>query len=96
MNPSPGPWKLVPPTNDVAATYIADRNGNAILGGDDLTLIAAAPEMREMLLRLEWAGRDQAGREDADPIPCCPICAARPGEKIHARCRLGALLERIR
>lgn len=66
----------------------------------DARIREAAPEMREMLLKLEWV--------DYDDIEVCPICGASkednwdyekqcvlPPKHINA-CALGALLERLR
>lgn len=58
--------------------------------GDNLRLIAAAPRMREMLLRLEWAGNESVGT--------CPECGrrARPGHAHASDCELASLLGGLR
>lgn len=92
MKPSPGPWRW-------KNHRLWDADGWAVIDDrkpkgagvrtdviDDRTLISLAPEMREMLLRLEWVDVDRA-------VPHCPVCFEGKGGYI---CSLGALLERIR
>lgn len=109
MKPSPGPWKW---DDDFDEGYVLwDATGNLVLAtyeaighADSQTaerkdlraLVAAAPEMREMLLKLEWSGNQS--------LACCPKCERRPPSKYdkvpslgHAHdCALAALLDRIR
>lgn len=101
VNPSPGPWRptsrgseirFVDANDEDTGVWCADTAG----AKDNVMLIAAAPEMREMLLKLEWAGREEAIDEMADDLHVCPACGFRKGEKFHARCEFAALLERIR
>ncbi len=102
--PSPGPWKWVPFVNWDGGLQAAD--GTYVIGNDetdntpdnphDATIIAAAPRMREMLLRLEWTG--WLGIDDG---PGCPVCSgSKPDDMInggHAPdCELSALLKDLR
>lgn len=108
MKPSPGPWRWVKGHWDLLGLFsrAAGEEKCVLQAGssqdihaynmDDAALIALAPEMREMLLRLEWSGTDAPLDDDLPPIPSCPLCGARKGEKLHVRCTLGALMDRIR
>lgn len=95
MNPSPGPWRWVSDEENEAHSGLFAANGNPVLdcdlaawSDDDEALLAAAPEMREMLLKLEWMGDTN---EEHDICPCCALF------KVHSSgCALAALLERIR
>lgn len=101
MNPSPGPWRWDVYNNliDAEGTEVAGDPGEgghgvSVENRDDQALIAVAPEMRDMLLKLEWSKPDtydQGGE--------CPECGAGAAYKfcVHTNdCHLAALLERIR
>jgi endogenous inhibitor of DNA gyrase (YacG/DUF329 family) len=91
--PSPGPWKWVPFLNWDGGLQAAD--GTYVIGNDetdntpdnphDAALIALAPTMREMLLRID----------DQRPSVHCPICGAT-GFAHAEDCELAALTEKLR
>lgn len=99
MKPSPGPWRA----HNVAtldsrgaawADVVVDGDGRIVaemcsVPGDDAALIAAAPEMRAALLKLEWEG-------NAEVTSACPVCHHAPQRGHQVGCALAALLERIR
>ncbi len=105
MNPSPGPWRWLNGHWDLSALLSAkgeelvraSSTGDIhVYNDDDKALIAAAPEMREMLLKLEW-------QHDDDYTFCCVCQAGRRDDSRSKKplthetgCTLGALLERIR
>lgn len=112
MNPSPGPWRWGKNEHCSCRDHkdvILDAAGAEVVGGtsghcgdavqvgdDDGELIQAAPEMREMLLKLEWQ-RD-------DDFAYCATCSAGRRDDSRSKkpltheagCALAALLERIR
>ncbi len=114
MKPSPGPWRWDKNPYDFDCSDLEDANGKEVAGNpgeggwgiaignpDDRALIALAPEMREMLMGLEWV--------DDDDIPRCPMCGAsredtgwnfeeqKPLPPRHDdKCPLVALLEKLR
>lgn len=95
MNPSPGPWRWRLNGGDGDVWALDDADGNPIVGpgglnyitvaSEERSLIAAAPEMREMLLKLEWTDEFQ---------PMCPCCSWP--ERHQPGCALASLLDRIR
>lgn len=91
MNPSPGPWRW---EEDGIEAHLSDSTGASFLRSDgdiksdNATLIAAAPEMREMLLSLEEG--------DDDLCPWCHHNVRSDGEGHLDVCGLALLLERIR
>ncbi len=107
MNPSPGPWSwdaeqhslnVLRASNGVSVAMLDVRvtPEGAAAEVSDRALIALAPEMREMLLKLEW-------QHDEDMTFCCVCYAARrDGSRskkplVHeADCALAALLEKLR
>ena len=97
---SSGPWKVDPPIG-AEHTEVRDNDGRriAVVAGSypmraktedaNAHLIAAAPEMYEILSHLEWI-------DDSDyHLPSCPCC--RRHAKTHADdCKLHAALEKAR
>lgn len=112
MNPSPGPWRLNRIISDGAVRYSLRDSGSAevfslrlhegvpnpMMPADNIAIIACAPEMREMLLKLEWQYDDEY---DMDFCAICNESRKRDSRSkkplAHAHdCPLGALLERLR
>ncbi len=100
MNPSPGPWRwqldISQPKNLMDSGYRCVLVAEPAAGPDDAALIALAPEMREALLKLEWAAYDGSAG-----VGFCPSCQAveplEQGGGKHAQgCTLAALLEKLR
>lgn len=99
MNPSPGPWMwqrdLGQERNLMDAACRCVLVSNPSPEHDDAALIASAPEMRDLLLRLEYSSNVGA-------LAICAACAAPEGLPhetepfTHAPCSVGAVLERIR
>jgi hypothetical protein len=100
MNHSPGPWNwgYYDDQDLIEPEALCQRNGSRIgvfsdhLSEDDAKLIAAAPRMREMLLKLEWAGGDPPGGG-------CPECGDAHAQRPKAHrpdCELASLLEPLR
>lgn len=101
MNPSPGPWhptqcgneiRLVDANDETTDVWIEDTVG----AKDNLILVALAPEMRDMLLKLEWSAYDGSAG-----VGYCPNCkAVEPlelgGGDHDSHCALAALLEKLR
>lgn len=109
MNPSPGPWKLTRQLTGASVGYsVIGADGQRVfalgLNGeepayppmtvvDNAALVVAAPEMREMLIRLEWVVGSKGGRYCPDNQ--CGIPEATDAKHRNG-CALAALLERIR
>jgi hypothetical protein len=100
MNPSPGPWRWAPNSSGSKDAVIVDSNGGEVARGyegeggdwvvaepDDAALIALAPEMREMLLKLEGAMLGDGG----DACAWCSEFQHSPKD-----CEFAALLEKLR
>jgi hypothetical protein len=82
MSHSPGPWKV----SRGGRLVTQDNHG---LLDDDMKIAAAAPELLELLLDIEWSG------DARDGYKICPECAAGP--KTHlVNCKLHILLERLK
>lgn len=102
MKPSPGPWRWVKGYWDLLGLFSqAGGEERCVLqagssqdihsyNADDAALIAAAPEMREMLLWLDLSFSRE--REEHKLHPC--VCAS--GNEPCRWCAFDALLERIR
>lgn len=91
---SPDPWRLYLNDEIIAAddTCVARKhwdvhkeNGTEARWRADAALICAAPEMLELLRRLEWKGEDG--------VPVCPDCGEM--SKHGEGCELAALLARL-
>jgi hypothetical protein len=109
MKHSPGPWKWERSKGDPEVGMVYDADGNEVTVGHcgccfpgdehctkaDGMLIAAAPEMLELLRGVEWLGNRRAG-------PACPWCAGShplAGRLVMSGhgpdCQLAALLARV-
>ncbi len=97
MNCTPGPWSWT----YGQSVHLFSGEGRQLLEvqrgaawnatADDQRLIAAAPRMREALLKLEWSGRGLSG----DPY-VCPSCGLAREFQHGPDCELAALLEDLR
>ena len=100
VKPSPGPWAW---GNEVPSgdQSILDAKGMRVIDAvnegpvccenpDDGMLLALAPEMREMLLKLEWS--DQTAGDSW----CHECFNLREVGHVASDCRLAALLEKLR
>jgi len=100
MSHTPGPWEIYdrgkdePEHQECSIESTADKKADwvaqSIYNKSDAHLIAAAPEMLEMLEELEWSARTIEQRN------LCPMCRERYSAGHKANCRLGNLLKKAR
>jgi hypothetical protein len=96
---SPGPWRWAIESESSNCLHGADGSYVATFDGEsdpatdrgNRALLAAAPEMLDLLHRLEWRSDDGDGEDT--PLDSCGICGGVLRHRPH--CELAALLARI-